>query len=177
MARTSALRVVAVSLLNPLPADISVKDIVEAAGFFDPKASDEVSAFRIEYTWGGSGVDIMGNYEYDQLTLNPGDSIETPEDAANTVLKGLKDLGVVKVRKNDDLVVKALEGLHAALEHYRERGEMGYLKFQQRHALNDEQMKLQRNTLRPYLINMEKAKAIEAEIERLTSKPKSFLKE
>lgn len=167
MAQTSSLRVVAVELLNPLPANVSVKTIVEAAGFFDPKASEDVPAFRIEYTWGGSGVDLTGNYEYEQLVLNPGESIETPEPAADTVLKDMKPIGLVKVRKTDNRKQKTLEGLHAALEHYRERGEMGLLKFQTRNGLSDEQMKLQRNVLKDYLINVQKAKAIEAEIARL----------
>lgn len=168
--RTSALKTETVTLLNPLPGKVTPKDIIDAAGFFNPKARGDVEVFTVEYKWAGAGVDEWGNYEYDELTLKPGDTIEMTDQVAKAILSTLKDIGIVMVRKGEDFAAKVLEGLHTALDFYRLNGEEAILRFQQNNQFTDEQMRLQRSVLRAYLINVEKAKVIQAEIDRLSNR-------
>jgi len=155
-----------VELLNPLPGGVTKEDVLRLANVFDPKAST-APAFQIEYIWQGAGVHGDGRIERGELTFNPGNSHKMPEEVADVVLKTIGSLGIVKVRATDDVRKKKLEGLHKAREHYNLHGMTGYQKFQNRNDYSEEQMQRNRKPIQPYLINIEKEKLIQAEIDRL----------
>jgi len=164
--RISPLKFTQVELLNPLPGGVTKEDILSLCGFFDPKASNEL-AFKVEYKWQGAGVDHTGTVEYDELVLEPGESAKMEEKVANTILKTVADLGIVKISPTDNLLRKKIEGLQRAKNHYNLHGSVGYMKFQDRNNYSEEQMSRNRNVIKPYIINIEKEKLIQAEIDRL----------
>ena len=155
-----------VDILNPLPGGVTQEDVVRAAGFFDPKASQE-PAFKVDYKWQGAGIGTDGSFEYDELTLNPGEAEKLDEKVVDIILKTVGHLGIVKVKEGDDIRKKTVEGLNKAKNHYNLHGSVGYLKFQDRAQYSEEQMNRNKNIMKPYLINMEKEKLIQAEIEKL----------
>jgi len=152
-----------VKLVNPLP-NATEAEIADMAGVFDPKAGDR-PAFRFEIQWGGTGVDGAGTDYRQELFLNPGVSQENvSESAAKVILLQHGERGLVSVGAKDDERKKILEGLNRAREYYLDAGPRRILRYQQRHALTDEQMKLEKDNIKAYFLNAAKAELIEKAI-------------
>lgn len=158
-----------VTLVNPLPK-VTEAEVADQAGVYDPKAGER-SAFRFEIHWGGTGVDGAGQDFRQELFLNPGDVKENvAAAAAKVILEQHGERGLVAVGAKDNEKAKVLEGLKRAREYYVDNGQRRILKYQQRNALSEEQMKLEKDNVKAYFLNATKADIIEREIKRLTGK-------